>query len=59
MDVTNLFLKHFDYKYQTPKALLSNYEMQFKSRFFQNVYKLLAITDEFTTTNHPQTIEQV
>ena len=53
------FAEHWVFKYGAPKTLLSDNGPQFVAHFFQRVCNILHVTNNFTTTYHPQTNGQV
>ena len=53
-DVAAGFVDHWVFKYGPPTTLLSDNGPQLASKFFTRVCKVLSITNELTTTYHPQ-----
>lgn len=57
--VAMAFVKHWVFTYGPPVFVLSDNGKQFTARFFQNVCRILGVSNLFTTTYHPQCNGQV
>lgn len=54
-DTANLFINEIFRLHGLPKAIISDRDSKFTSKFWQNLFKRLGTTLQLSTANHPQT----